>query len=248
MVQPLVAQKFFGDPLLRDQGLHSRFLTAMPDSIQGTRISGEEDPDNFSGFSDFSGVMKAILRKTLTLGEAKELLTRALPLTEIAKQLWHRYANGNESQLGPGGGRELIAGLANKLPEQAARIAAILASIDNIDALEVDHNYLAGGIEISEYYANEAIRIYSYSQVRHELTLAQRLYDWLQVWGRDHERLVSLPDIYQFGPNPIGDKAMASRLVTILADHGYLEKHDGPAEIAGKTRREVWRIYDPLAV
>jgi Protein of unknown function (DUF3987) len=241
MVQPIVAQRFFGDPLLRDQGLHSRFLTSMPASTQGTRQSGDQDP-NFSDFSHFSGVVTSILGRDLPLGQGKELRPRPLPFSETAAQLWHKYSNGVESQLGPNGSRELIKGLANKLPEHAARIAGILTLIEDIEAVEIDHFSLARGIELTEYYASEAVRIYSYARVRRELALAQKLYDWLKLWGSKNDNLVSLPDIYQKGPNQIADKAAASRLVGILQEHGLLQKLDGPAEVAGKPRREVWRI------
>jgi len=53
---------------------------------------------------------------------------------------------------------------------------------------------------------------------------------------------VSLPDIYQRGPSVIRDKAKASRIVTILEDHGYLARIECGAEIEGKWRREAWRL------
>jgi len=72
------------------------------------------------------------------------------------------------------------------------------------------------------------------------LLLAQRLLDWLhRQWP--HE-LVSLPDIYQRSLNAIGDKATATKLVKILADHGWLIPQLEGAEVDGKFRRDVWKI------
>ena len=69
-----------------------------------------------------------------------------------------------------------------------------------------------------------------------ELRLARQLLDWLQshwnMWA------VSLLDIYQRGPSAIRDKARASRMVSILEDHGYLDRIESGAEIEGKWRRE----------
>jgi hypothetical protein len=56
------------------------------------------------------------------------------------------------------------------------------------------------------------------------------------------EPAISLPDIYQRSLNSIRDKATAARLVTILADHGWLNPIPGGAEIDGKHRREAWGI------
>ena len=77
------------------------------------------------------------------------------------------------------------------------------------------------------------------------LVLAQRLLDWLQrSWPPEKGGLVSLPDIYQLGPGAIRDKATAKKLVTILADHGWLAPVLEGAEVDGKFRREVWRVVE----
>jgi hypothetical protein len=70
--------------------------------------------------------------------------------------------------------------------------------------------------------------------------LAERLLRWLQSdWG---ESVISLPDIYQKGPNAIREKATARRMVGILVDHGWLLLVTGGAVVAGHHRREAWRV------
>jgi len=93
---------------------------------------------------------------------------------------------------------------------------------------------------LAEHYAGEALRVFEASKVNADLVLAQQLLDWLhRQWP---EQAISLPDIYQCGPRAIRDKATAKRLVAVLADHGWLVRILGGAEIAGKWRREAWRI------
>lgn len=261
MMQPLVAQKLFGDPLLRDQGLHSRLLTVMPPSLQGTRLSSKESAaDNFSSLSSFSIKMADLLRRDLPIEAAKqkpgeqppsekkyagkELLPRSLPFSDEAKQLWVEYTDHVEAQLGPDGEFEVIRGLANKLPEHAARLAGVLALFDAIEAKELSADYYAKGIKLADYYAKEAIRIYHISQVNSELALAQKLLDWLKrSWKSEPEDHISLPDIYTFAPVvAIRDKEAALKMALILQDHGHLEKLDGPVVVNGENRREVWRI------
>ncbi len=68
----------------------------------------------------------------------------------------------------------------------------------------------------------------------------EALLDWLgRSWGED---LVSLPDIYQCGPNSIPDQKTARRIVSVLEDHGWLFPVEGGAVVKGQRRQEVWRI------
>jgi hypothetical protein len=56
-----------------------------------------------------------------------ELEPRWLPLSPEARVLWVGFADHVEASVGSGGDMEAIRGLANKLPEHAARLAAVLA-------------------------------------------------------------------------------------------------------------------------
>jgi hypothetical protein len=67
----------------------------------------------------------------------------------------------------------------------------------------------------------------------------QRALAWLKGRG---EAVFYLPQLYQLGPAGIRDKAAAAKVVGVLVEHGYLEQVAGGAEIAGKWRRDVWRL------
>jgi hypothetical protein len=132
-----------------------------------------------------------------------------------------------------------VRGLANKLPEHAARIAAVLEMVRDIHASEVTAAAMESGIELAQHYAAEALRLYGASRVNAELQLALQLLNWLL--SRD-KPVVSLPCIYQHGPSVIRDKARAAKVTAILEDHGYLVRIKGGAEIEGNWRRDAWRI------
>jgi hypothetical protein len=131
-------------------------------------------------------------------------------------------------------------GLANKLPEHAARLAAILALVDNLGAPEIGANHMQAGIALAEHYATEALRLFGASRVNSELWLAQRLLDWLL--GTWSEPAISMPDIYQRSLNAIGDKATAAKLVAILEDHGWVVRIPEGAVVSGQRRRDAWRV------
>ncbi len=100
--------------------------------------------------------------------------------------------------------------------------------------------HMQRGVDLALYYAAEAFRLFEVGQVDHQLAIAQRLLDWLgRSWGED---LVSLPDIYQIGPNSIPDQKTARRIVSVLEDHGWLSPVEGGAVVKGQRRQEVWRI------
>jgi Protein of unknown function (DUF3987) len=132
-----------------------------------------------------------------------------------------------------------VRGLANKLPEHAARIAAVLEMVRDIHASEVTAGAMGSGIELAQHFAAEALRLYGASRVNAELQLALQLLNWLCL--RD-KPLVSLPCIYHHGPGAIRDKTRAAKITRILEDHGYLVRIAGGAEIEGRWRREAWRI------
>ena len=163
-----------------------------------------------------------------------------MSLDPAARAAWIAYADHIEGNIGPGGPLEPIRGLANKLPEHAARLAGILMLVDDPTAPEIDGAHMAFGIELAEHYGAEALRLFAAGRVGDDLRLAQRLLDWLQTGLQ--EPLVSLPDIYQRGPNAIRDAGTARRLANLLAEHGWLVPVEGGATVAGVRRLDVWQI------
>jgi hypothetical protein len=66
------------------------------------------------------------------------------------------------------------------------------------------------------------------------------LLDWLlHTWV---EPDISLPDIYQLGPNAIRDRETALRIAKILETHRYLVKLPGVTIVNGQRRQDAWRI------
>jgi hypothetical protein len=99
---------------------------------------------------------------------------------------------------------------------------------------------MARGITLAEHYSSEALRLFQGAKVNRDLQLAAQLLDWLRSrWDDQH---VSLPDIYQCGPNAIRDRRTALHLRGILETHGYLVKLQGATLVKGERRREAWLI------
>jgi urease gamma subunit len=242
MVQPDVAAIWFGDPLLAEQGLLSRVLVTAPEGASGTRIWKESSPESDAAIKCYGERLLEILERPVLVanGTRNELTPRTLPLSSEARSLWISFHDHVETRLGAGGELEPVRGLANKLPEHAARIAAVLTLVENIEAHEVAEIRMANGIALAEHFVAEALRLFGASRVNPDLFLAQRLLNWLLVQWKEPK--VSLPDIYQRSLNAIGDQATARRLVAILEGHGRLTRIPGGAIVAGQWRRDAWHI------
>jgi len=141
---------------------------------------------------------------------------------------------GTDKELAP------IRSLANKLPEHAARLAGVLALIQNMNAAEISDTDMANAFELAKHYAAESLRLFAVGSVDPQLRLAGETLDWLQSGWR--ENMISLPDVYQCGPSRIRDGATARRIMDILEDHGWVHCVEGGATVNGKRRSKVWRI------
>jgi hypothetical protein len=241
MAQPDVAAIWFRDHLLTEQGLLSRVLPTAPDPASGTRLWKEPSPESDPIMKRYGARLLENFERPLPLAEGtqNELAPRTLLLSPEARRLCVAFHDHVEKQLGAGGELEPVRGLANKLPEHATRIAAVLTLVNDNEAGEAGSAEIEAGIALAQHYAVEAMRLHGASGVCEDLREAQRLLAWLQTsW---HETLISLPDIYQYGPNSIRDASRARCAVTKLVDHGWLVTAS-PGEVAGTFRRDVWRI------
>jgi hypothetical protein len=246
LAQPDVAAMMLADRLLLSQGLLSRILVTAPESLAGTRMWREPSEDSDRAIRRYGARILDILERPLPLvdGKTNELAPRCLPLTADARKIWIEFADNIEGQIKDDGVFAPIRGLANKLPEHAQRLGSVTALVADIEAAALSADDLARGIMLAQHYAAEALRLFEASQVSADLMSAQRVLVWLTgVWSGT---AISLPDIYQYGPSAIRNKATAGRIVAILEDHGWLSKIEGGAEIAGHQRRDAWYIIRKL--
>jgi hypothetical protein len=243
MAQPLVAMEMLGDAALANQGFLSRVLVAYPTSPAGTRCFREPAPASETAIERYEARILALLESPPRILDERENELDPVPLclSSKARALLIRFSDHVEMQIGPGGGLERIRGLANKIAEHAARIAAIITTVETGSVVgdEIIFVRMAAGIEISQYYLAEALRLFEAKLANPELIEAQKLLDWLHGW--DGGPLISVPDIYQLGPNFLRTKADAENRARILVDHGWLIDA-GPNQVKGVNRRETYRI------
>jgi Protein of unknown function (DUF3987) len=243
LVQPGVSHLLLGSHELKDQGLVSRVLASAPASTAGSRFWREPRPESDLAIRRYCACILQILERPVPLERDKrnELAPRTLQLAPAARRSLIAFMDHVERQLGPKGALDPVRAFANKMPEHAARLGSVLALVAQLDAGQVPMDHLEAGILLAEHYADEARRLQDVGRSDPELDLARRVLDWLAgEWsGRP---LISLPDLYTSGPNPVRDKKTAARTIAILEDHGWLVRQDGPTRVNGTMRRDVWRL------
>lgn len=243
MAQPDAAAGMLSDPALADQGFLSRILVSAPASTAGKRFHRTEGRDTAGALQRYSrAVSAALCEPPIMLPGARNALDpRVIQFEPGAARRWLEFADHVEGLLAPGKALEPVRGFANKLAEHAARIAGVLALIEDLKASTVSAEHLERAIALADYYATEALRLFEASACAPELAQAARLQEWLNTSWR--ESFIGLRAIYRFGPNSIRDAKSAKKAVTILADHGWLVLHEGaPPRVDGQPVREAWRI------
>ncbi len=249
LMQPLVAETILSDPLAHDQGFLSRCLIAASESTLGAQTYVAQDLSIEASYGRYCGRLTVILRAKLPLKVdpatrelTNELVPRALPVSPDGKEIWIRFHDWVQDHLKPGGIFRPISGIAAKAAEHALRLAGTLTLVDNIDATFISPEHVKAGITLARFYLTEALRLFHTGKTNPDILLTEKVLTWLKTRTGPRPQLLSLPCVYQTGPNAVRDKATAARCLALLADHGCVRMVEGGAEIDGKKRRQVWEV------
>ncbi|MCK5517268.1 MAG: DUF3987 domain-containing protein, partial [Desulfobulbaceae bacterium] len=240
MLQPNIAGELFSNSLLIGQGLLSRCLVAYPSSTIGNRPYKEVDLNKTKEGKAYFDAMAKLLEmpQPLAEGQKNELKPRDICLSPEAKREWIKYHDHIEELMQEG--RELsdIRGFSAKAAEHAVRLAGVLTLVEDPTATIISQQMIQAGIELSQFYIGEALRLFHSSTDDPELILAEECVEWI----KRSDKFFSLPCLYQKGPNKVRDKKKAKGIIDILLQHNRIRAVDGGMEIDGKKRRDVWEV------
>lgn len=239
MVQPIVAGKVLSDPVLQGQGFLPRFLLSWPESIAGSRLYNHRDATQEPALINYWSSMREILSQPLATDEEKP---RAIHLTPEAKELWVKAYDQIEISLGIDGGLTEIKATASKAAENIARIAGVLALIENAEAVAVELHHIEQATILGQYYLSEALRLNNGGAEDISLTNAQILLEWMLKQERD---AFSLRQVCRNAPRTSGarqGRATAKKLLNTLVEYGWLNPLPEGMVIEGKHCSDVWRL------
>jgi hypothetical protein len=265
LVQPDIAYAFMCDRALDDNGFLSRWLVSAPGSIAGSRFGKTISIKGGVDIQIFNSLVLRHLRRELPYAEGSrfELKPEPLCFSDEAAEIWWRFRDEVETALKPDGRFVEIKGLANKLPEHAARIAAVLAAFEEPERrkwpscisedayapivktkpppkLQIETYDIERGIRLARYYAAEALRLRTAAKVSLELLNAQKLLDWLHAKWK--EKYIAIAPLVTHGPGAFRETRMAKRLVGVLVDYGWLVPMEKGIVVDGKPRKDAWEI------
>ncbi len=243
MIQPEAAKIFFNDRTIIDQGLLSRFLISAPDTNAGGRYWKDPKKESDQDLLSYHRTIYNILKKPFPIhsNSLNSLNPKTLKMSKPARDRWIVFNDQIEAERGPKGRYASIVGMANKLPEHASRIAAVLSLSEDINAEILSEEYLDRGIKLATYYAEEALRISELELLNPDIILAEKLFEWLKKsWPLE---IIGLPEIYQGGPNKIRSKDVAERIVAVLTNHKWLIPLTDGCKVNGVFRKKAWKLH-----
>jgi len=219
MVQPVIADKALSDPLMMGQGFLARFLICAETSLIGFRPLGKRPPDESASRDPavirFWDALAALIRQPLPTNDAGELEPETLTITGPAYDAWVCTHDAIEEQLSRHGELSGIQAFAAKAPDNAARIAAVLAYFETRTSPTSEH--ISRASELIGYYLKTMIQRTqeaTQSTAEHE---ARELLDWMQQTGGE----LSADDFKKL-PAAYRQARKARALLTLLADYGHV--------------------------
>lgn len=246
MIQEIILSQLMGNPIIEKQGFLPRFLISYPQSMAGTRSYVEENIKYDSAIVRYWKQLETILEMQYPVdpfpSPQNELKPRQLPLSQNAKRVWIEYYNQNEQQLGPGMRLSSVKRLANRAPEHVLRLAGNLAIFENPNISQIDSEFILMAIRLMEFYLNESIRISGYLSIHPDLVKANDLLEW--CW-KHKKQVITLQNIYQYGPKEIREKDKAIKIITLLVGHGWATPTTFIDE-NGKQHKQAWKIREQM--
>lgn len=241
MVQPGLAAQIVADDELLDSGFTARLLVAAPDGTAGFRPFRERGEVCCRLLDAFDERLRYFLDSQPHLKEGGGLNPIPLTFTNDDRDSAHdefiEFHNAVELENRKGGKYHQIKGFANKMPEHASRLAALLALYEGDEKITWRHFW--AGCRLAEYFALEHLRLVDAGTVDPELVKATKLLEWWQARpdGRCH-----LAEVYQRGPACMRDSTTARASIEVLIANGWIEPLPPNVMLDGKPRRDAWRL------
>lgn len=248
-LHPHLAVELFADQSAEQSGFLGRCLIAWPESTIGTRPFDEEpDAAAMDEVAAFGTRIHSLLSIDPTRLEgngtsAPGMDPSVLTLDAGARKVWSQLGRKMEVGTKVDGAFFPVANLANKLTEQACRIAATLATFENHRATTISAEVMGRAVDIAEWFLEQALLIKSSNSHGVEIAAAETLRRWLaDTWTEDN---ISIRAITRNGPNAVRKNVDAA--VSTLVKNRWLKPIPGGGIVKGKRAAQAWAIVREAA-
>lgn len=221
MMQPVVSNLVFSDPLFVGQGFIPRFLTSIDVSRAGTRLLSDrpigecahDDPN----IQKYWAILTKMIQKPLNIDlNTGALQVRTLEIQGGAFEVWRNAFDQIERESAPNGRYADIRAYASKAGENIARIAAVLSAVEG--GGPVTETHVANAVTLMMYYLEVILVMTEASLDDQEALDAEQLLKWIQA----NETKITAQDFKRL-PTKIRNAKTARRLLKLLVEYGYLE-------------------------
>ena len=218
MIQPDAARGVLSDPVLRDQGFLSRVLLAAPDSMAGSRLWQEPTKGLERDLSKYCARILEVFEAPQLCGDKpNELTPRSIALSPPAREVWIELHNEVESDMRTGGRLAELQDVGSKAAEQAARLAGVLAIVDDPDAKDVSADAMRRGCALMRWYLGEALRLAEAYRVPQEVADGEAILKWCRA---RKVRRIEAATLQKSGPGALRCKDRLDPAIEALVEAG----------------------------
>ncbi len=237
---PRAGRALLGETELAESGLLGRMLVAAPASRVGARtfmLSNSDDPP--LAFQTLLGALGALYEKHPSTD------FRIVAFTNDAAAVWLAYVQEVEAAMAPGADFAALRAFAGHLPEHAARLAVLVAFMEDGALGEITARHLEQGLALARYYAQVRLSLLGASAP--ELSEGEKediLCAWLQ--RSCAEKDITLRDICRTGPRGMRDVDTAYKLMRRMERLGVVQPANdafqGTSAPRRSGRRYAWKV------
>ncbi|MBW3513370.1 DUF3987 domain-containing protein [Shewanella sp. NKUCC01_JLK] len=211
---------------MRGNGFFARAIVANPFSLCGFRqVSGYEHSKKAT--EKFNDRIKQLLLNVIAMEDYRNRVT--VTFSKDAKNVWLDIANDIEIKMGPGGMYECAKDHASKVPENIARVAALIHCFEHPGDFEISVESLWLAIELLSYFSRDFMRVFC-PPPKYVLN-ALALCEWLKPFIASGIRYMRKNYFLQCGPYCIRKKAELQPALDYLKQSNKMEEI-----MIGKTR------------
>ncbi len=221
--QRVAINPFLKDPTARGQGSLARFLVHEPLSTMGSRnmtVAEWNENAATTAIMAFAEKIENLLKYAAVRNSEGEVQRETLQMNEGAVRALVDFYNKIESKLAPTGDLSGYADLANKIHENAARIAGILAVMDDEPVITIE--IMQRGIQLASYFLNEIVRLSDLLPASSEVEKAKLIANWLRKRGG----AVEVRHFSQTGPKSCRTIQNREEAIALLKEKGWLQEFD----------------------
>jgi hypothetical protein len=230
MVQPSSLERFVkkNKDDVRGNGFLSRFLVCAPPSNCGFRQINSADYHR-EGLQSFNDRVYQLLTESAELEDFT--LKAVIGFSSEAKRIWFDICNDIELNMGPDGVFQYAKDHASKLPENIARLAALIHYFNNSSEKEISAATLMESINLMGYFSAQFLSVFCAPPKY--ITDAQNLTQWLGVYADSGVRYIKRNNILQYGPSGTRKKT------DLEAALGCMRANNKLAEIISRKTRVI---------